>query len=197
MDHDKPNHKLDSHDTERQVMPATDCHHLNIRAAGKTYRLDFRQAFSFGYTLLRTRKFKDAARVFESMANIGGSDPAVVTMLAYCKAGLREYQACSALLCNVFVDDARPRAEQLHAAFVYLSVGMWTDAIDELTKMTRKCPDLPIVCLLLGDVLAMRGKRRKAILCWRLAAARDRKDGAVAAVARRLISSQTRTRPNP
>ena len=46
---------------------ATHEHHLNIRAAGKTYSLDFRQAFRFGYTLLRTRKFKDAAPVFEAM----------------------------------------------------------------------------------------------------------------------------------
>ena len=179
------------------MTPTTHEHHLNIRAAGKKYSLDFRQAFRFGYTLLRTRKFKDAASVFEAMTHLGGHDYLATIMLAYCKAGLKDYAASNALLCQVFADDEKSKADQLHTAFVYLSVGMWTDAIEELTKLARQCPDLPAICLLLGDVLASQGRRTKAILCWRLAVARDHDDGAVAAVARQLVSSQTKSHTSP
>jgi tetratricopeptide (TPR) repeat protein len=165
---------------------------LDVRAAGKTYHLDFRQAFRFGYTLLRTRKYEDAVRVFEALARLGGSDPLPAIMLAYCKAGMKDFETSNTLLCAAFSDEGKGKAEQLQAVFVYLSVGMWADGIDELTKMVRQYPDLPIICLLLGDVLVSQRKRTKAILCWRLAIARDHDDGAVAAVARRSISSQVK-----
>ncbi len=124
---------------------ATHEHHLNIRAAGKTYSLDFRQAFRFGYTLLRTRKFTDAAPVFEAMIRLGDHDHLAAIMLAYCKAGLRDYAASNALLCEAFGDGAKPNAEQLHATFVYLSLQMWPDAVQELTTMANEHADLPVV----------------------------------------------------
>ena len=179
------------------MTPTTHEYHLNVRAAGKTYSLDFRQAFRFGYTLLRTRKFKDACHVFEAMTHSEAPGPLARIMLAYCKAGLKDYATSNALLCQVFADDEKAKADQLHTAFVYLSVGMWADAIEELTKLARQCPDLPAICLLLGDMLASQGRRTKAILCWRLAVARDHDDGAVAAVARQLVSSQTKSHTSP
>ena len=176
---------------------ATHEHHLNIRAAGKTYSHDFRQAFRFGYTLLRTRKFQDAASVFEAMIRLGDHDHLAAIMLAYCKAGLKDYAASNALLCEAFGDGEKTKAEQLHATFVYLSLQMWPDAVQELTAMARECPDLPVICLLLGDLLVIQRRRTKAILCWRLAVARDHNDGAVAAVARQLVSSQTKSHTSP
>jgi hypothetical protein len=170
---------------------ATHEHHLNIRAAGKTYNLDFRQAFRFGYTLLRTQKFKDAASVFEAMMHLGDHDHLAAIMLAYCKAGLRDYAASNALLCEAFGDGEKTRAEQLHATFVYLSLQMWPDAVQELAAMAEECPDLPVICLLLGDLLLIQRKPTKAVQCWRLAGKRDASSGAVAMVARQLIASQT------
>jgi tetratricopeptide (TPR) repeat protein len=172
---------------------ATHEHHLNIRAAGKTYSLDFLQAFRLGYTLLRTRKFKDATSVFEAMMHLGDHDHLAAIMLAYCKAGLKDYAASNALLCEAFGDGEKAKADQLQATFVYLSLQMWPDAVQELTAMARECPDLPVICLLLGDLLAIQRRRTKAILCWRLATARDHESGAVAAVARQLIASQTKS----
>ena len=173
---------------------ATHEHHLSIRAAGKTYSLDFRQAFRFGYTLLRTRKFKDAASVFEAMMHMGDHDHLAAIMLAYCKAGLKDYAASNALLCEAFGDGEKTKAEQLQATFVYLSLQMWPDAVQELTAMAKECPDLPVIYLLLGDLLVIQRNRTKAILCWRLAATRDHDSGAVATVARQLIASQTTSR---
>jgi tetratricopeptide (TPR) repeat protein len=173
---------------------ATHEHHLNIRAAGKTYSLDFRQAFRFGYTLLRTRKFKDAASVFEAMMHLGDHDHLAAIMLAYCKAGLKDYAASNALLCEAFGDGEKTKAEQLHATFVYLSLQMWPDAAEELTAMAREYPDLPVICLLLGDLLLIQKKPTKAILCWQQATKQDHDGGAVAMVARQLIASQTTSR---
>lgn len=111
-------------------------------------------------------------------------------MLAYCRAGLRDYGGSSVLLYESFPDGEWEKAERLHTAFVYLSVGMWADAVEELRNVARQCPDLPEICLLLGDLLMIHGRRTEAINCWRLAIARDRSSGAVAAVARHRISSQ-------
>ncbi len=172
---------------------ATHEHHLNIRAAGKTYSLDFRQAFRFGYTLLRTRKLKEAASVFEAMMRLGDRDHLAAIMLAYCKAGLRDYTASNNLLCEAFGDGEKPNAEQLHATFVYVSLQMWPDAVQELTIMVNEHADLPVLCLLLGDLFTIQRKRTEAILYWRLAATRDHDSGAVAAVARQLTAFQTKS----
>jgi len=88
------------------------------------------------------------------------------------------------------VEGEKDKAVQLHTAFVYMSVGMWADAIEELGKLVNRCHNLPAICLLLGDVFALQKNRSKAILCWRLATKRDRDNGAVAAVARQLLSAQ-------
>jgi hypothetical protein len=171
---------------------ATNEYRLSVRAAGKTYSLDYRQAFRFGYTLLRTRKFHDAAGVFESMTHADATGRLAKTMLACCKAGLRDYLASSALLHEVSGgDDAA--AERMHTAFVYTSVGMWADAAGELSQAAREQQDAPEICLLLGDVFLRQRKPVKTLACWRAAIGRDR-EGAVAAVARELIGRQTKPR---
>ena len=162
---------------------------LTVRAGGKTYALDFQNAFFFGYSLLRRRKFKKAFQVFRSLARVGSDVPALAVLLSYCRAGLRDYGGSSAVLCRVFPDGEREKAESLHTAFVYLGVGMWTDGAMELGKVARQCPDLPVACLLLGDVLAILRRRTKAVKCWQLAIARDRSGGPVATTARRLLLS--------
>lgn len=175
------------------MTPTTHELHLNVNANGKIYSLDFRQAFRFGYSLLRTRKFKEACQVFEAMTHLDASDRLATIMLAYCKAGMKDYQTSNALLSKVFVEEKDTRADQLHTGFVYLSVGMWNDAIEEFATIARQSPDLPVICLLLGDLFAFKKNRTKAMMCWRLAAARDHDDGAVAAVARQLVSAQTKS----
>ncbi len=172
---------------------ATNEYRLNIHAGGKNYSLDYQQAFRFGYGMARTRKFKEAAKVFESLAGTGDPGGLAAIMLAYCKAGLKDYKACNDQLCNVFPNNAAEKVEQLQAAFVYVSLGMWPDAAAELTAVARAYPDLPLACLVLGDAFAYQKKRTKALACWRMAIVRDRGNGAVATVARQLVSSQTKS----
>jgi thioredoxin-like negative regulator of GroEL len=166
---------------------------LKVHAAGKNYSLDLRQAFYFGYALARTRRFKEASAIFEALVQSDEGGPSVTIILAYCKVSLRDYTASRELLDTVFPEDAKDKADQLHTAFVYMSVGMWADAVQELAAMVQGCPDLPVVCLLVGDLLVRLRKRTKALMCWRLAVARDRGKGAVGAVAataKRLLSAQ-------
>jgi thioredoxin-like negative regulator of GroEL len=170
-------------------------HRLTVRVEGKTYNVDFRQAFRVGYALARTGRYEDAVRLFEAMAHSGTPSRSVTIMLAFCKAGLKDYRGSKDLLSAEFPDNQKAEADQLHTAFVFLSVGMWADGIEELIEVARRHPDLPTVCLLLGEALLARGKQTKAILCWRLATARDRADGAVAMVARHLISAHLKPRP--
>jgi hypothetical protein len=171
---------------------ATHDYHLTVRAAGKTYSLDFRQAFFFAYSLARTRKFKEASPIFETLMRSDEDGLLATIMLAYCKAGLRDYAASSELLRAVFPEDANEKADQLHTAFVYVSVGMWADAVQELAAMAKECPDLPVICLLVGDLMLSQRKQTKALMCWKLAVARDHGNGAVAATAKRLFSSQAK-----
>ena len=127
---------------------ATHEYRLVVRTAGKTHSLDCRQAFRFGYMLLGAGKYKSAIQVFQTMTLLEESNFAAAIMLAYCKAGLKDYKASKDVLTKVFADDAE--ADPLHTAFVYLSVGMWGDAIGELAKTLKQRPDLPVVLLLLA-----------------------------------------------
>lgn len=170
-------------------------HRLNLRTAGKTYRLDFRQAFRFGYTLLRARRFKEAASVFDALMRLGDPDHLAAIMLAYCKALVKDYQGSQGLLVAAFPGNRLVLADQLHTAFVYVSLGMWTDAVEELTAIVEETADLPVVCLLLGDLFAALGKRSDAVKYWRYAAGRDRKDGAVRAVLEQQMASCNNSHP--
>jgi len=121
---------------------------IECRAAGKTHSLDLRQAFRFGYVLARTRKFKEAAPVFEMLMRSDDGRSLAMIMLAYCKAGLRDYAACSELLKAAFPDDATGKADQLHAAFVYLSLRMYPTPLTSLSYwpgMPGTAGALPIV----------------------------------------------------
>ena len=101
---------------------------LNVHAAGKTYSLDFRQGFRFGYTLLKTAQFKEASRVFQPTGALGLLRHAVshACVLPSWSPGRRVNKA---LLSAAFPEGGRDKAERLHTAFVYLSVGMWADAV--------------------------------------------------------------------
>ncbi len=163
---------------------------LKVRAGGKTYSLDFRRAFVFAYLLTRTRKFKEALPVFEALTRSNGHDPSATIMLAYCRAVLKDFTGSRELLDTVFSEDVKERADQLHTAFVYLSVGMVADAGAELVVLAQECPNLPVICLLVGDLLVSQRRQAKGIACWKLAVARDRDDGAITATVKRLSSPQ-------
>lgn len=165
---------------------------LKIRLADKSHNLDYRQAFFFGYSLTRKGKFEEATPVFESLARSEGGGPSATIMLAYCRAGLKDFVGSRETLDTVFPDDVKEKADQLHTTFVYLSVGMWEDATKELAVAAKQCPDLAVICLLLGDLMLIQKKRAKALMCWKLAAARDGDKGEVAATAKRLLASQPR-----
>jgi len=162
---------------------------LSLWISGKKYRLTFPQAFVLGYDLAHARKYEAAARVFAALAHAEQySDPARI-MLARCRAGLKDYAGCSALLENTVGSSSGKVADELHAAFVYQNWGLRTDALRQLGKIAAVRPDLPVTYLLQGELWAGLGRRRNAALCWQEAIRRDRAGGAVAATARRKLWS--------
>jgi thioredoxin-like negative regulator of GroEL len=174
------------------MAPVTHDDHLTIRAGDKTYSLDCRQAFLFGYSLVRKRDFTEALSVFEALRRSNERDRSAAIMLAYCRVSLKDYLGGRRLLDEVFPGEEKERAEQLHTAFVFLSVGMWIDAIRELAAIAKNSPDLPVVCLLAADSFLLQKNQTKALVCWKLAASRDHGDGPVATVARRLFSAHVK-----
>ena len=116
-------------------------------------------------------------------------------MLAYCKARLKEYTLCSEVLHMLFGEKQAAVAEALHTAFVYSNLGLWPDTIRELAKVADDRPDLPSVCLLLGDLFAGLGRRDKALRCWRLAIQRDQPNGSVASEAQRELAALLKQLP--
>ena len=68
-------------------------HRLNVCVEGKTYNVDFQQAFRVGYALARTGRYVDAVRLFEALAHSESPNRAAKILLAFCKAGLKDFRA--------------------------------------------------------------------------------------------------------
>jgi len=115
-------------------------------------------------------------------------------MLANCQVGMQNHAACHELLKGAFEGENSPLVEDLQAAFVYHKLGMESDAVREMLKVVERYEGLPTACLLLGDLFAAKGKKKKAAHCWELAVKRDRPDGAVALAARKQLDTLVKAR---
>jgi tetratricopeptide (TPR) repeat protein len=162
---------------------------IRVRFGHKTYCLSLSKAFTFAHELACRKKYHDAARVCEALVQSEHVGARASIMLAFCKARMKDYSSCSELLRKLFGEDNAAVAEALHTAFVYINLGLLSDAIRELATVADGRPDLPSACLLLGDLFAGVGQRKKAIQCWQLAIQRDQPDGSVASEARREVAA--------
>jgi hypothetical protein len=160
---------------------------LKLRIGPNTYRLGRENAISLAHALLRAKKYDLAARICEVVLHWDVDAPQPAILLACCKAGLRDYAACTRILQAVFAGDKEHLAEHFRAALVYHNLGMPPDAEIELIAVADEVPDLPVLWLLLGDEYVTMGDRRKARLCWRLAVDRDVRGGPIALAARRQL----------
>jgi hypothetical protein len=170
------------------VSLATDTKQVHLQIGPKTYSLSLSKAFSVAHEFMCRKNYTAASQVCEALVQSGSLGPRATIMLACCKAGLKDYFSCNELLRSLFAAQDTPVAEGLHTAFVYGRLGMRSDAIRELAKVADDRPDLPTVCLLLGDLFAAVGHNDKAVQCWRLAIQRDQRDGSVAREAQKGLS---------
>lgn len=127
---------------------------VRIRLCGRTYQLGLQQAILFAFHLLRRKQCATAARVCQAALKLRGDSRQAAIMLARCQAGLKNYAACNQLLRGTFSRDGSSVAEQLHAAFIFCSLGMSREAARELTSAADKHPELPVIRLILADVMS-------------------------------------------
>jgi len=154
---------------------------------GKKRALTYEQAVWLGYKLLETERYEAAEKVFLAASQVHPRDRLMKLFIARCEAGLDHYDACKEILDEVFVETDPDVAEKLQSAFVFDSLGVLEQAIQRLAEVAKERPDLPAVCLFLGELLAARGENDKALDCWRLAIKRDGAKGPVVQMALRQI----------
>lgn len=171
------------------VLLARDKNRVHVRVGAKTYKLSLPRAFLVAHEFMRSKHYEAASRVCEALVQSGALGPRAAILLARCRAGLKDYSACNELLRTALAAADIPTADALHTAFVYANLGMRSEAIRELARVAHDRPDLPTVCLLLGDVFATLGEKDQAGRCWRLAIQRDTRNGSVARAAQKGLSS--------
>jgi hypothetical protein len=152
--------------------------------------------FRAGYLLLLGANYLEACRVFRLLSEATDRGPRAWILLAFCKAQLQDYTACSQTLNQAFEGATTNLESRLHSAFVYWACGLRMDARQELEALIEENPQLPTLSLLLGDLLALSGNQKAPPRFWRLAAQNDREDGAVGMIARRELMEWARQRKN-
>lgn len=159
---------------------------FKLKIDGQTRELTYQDAFMHAYDLAREGNFDRAERIFDALSAVTDRGPRARIMLARCHAQNLDFQGSKTTLDETFSNDTGLAAE-LHDAFVLERFGMRKDAASGLAPIANEHRELPTVCLLLADLLAEDRKLEKAQQCWKLAAKRDRPDGAVGRLARRAL----------
>jgi hypothetical protein len=101
------------------------------------------------------------------------------------------FDSCSKPLTEAFAGSDPEIITSLHNAFISYHVGIRQEGLDAMIALVNKHPDLPTLCLLLGNMLDAAGRLAMANRCWALAVHRDRPGGAVAAVAMRHLQRES------
>jgi lipopolysaccharide biosynthesis regulator YciM len=173
---------------ENDITLSIDEGKLIARAGSKQTELTYENAFSLGHSMLDSGQYEQAQGIFTVLARVRGHGPRAKLMLSKCKAVSFNFEACDEILHTIFEGEDEPIAEELQAAFKANTLGTRENAILELVNIVNKRPDLPTVCLFLGDLFREVGKLNKTVECWKLAIKRDRQGGGVALAARKELT---------
>jgi predicted Zn-dependent protease len=178
------------------VLHLTAAGEFRLRSAQGERKLSAPESFAVGLSLVQSRSYTAAARVFAALARRQPGNPQFLMMLARCRAGLRDFERCNDILKSLFGDGDCEAVAMLQAAFVFETLGMSDDATGELQKLklAENHPQMPLLRLLLGDFYARKGNANWALRCWKSALELDGEDGCVAFVARRQMTRLTRRR---
>jgi hypothetical protein len=118
---------------------------LVVRLEGESHCLSLRKAMVFADSLMRAKYYEAAARVLENLLPGGAERRRTVILLAKCRALLRDFAGCQAILRKEFVQESEALGEGLHSAFVYTALSSWRQAF---LRDARK-----------GGVRSMAGRR--------------------------------------
>jgi hypothetical protein len=160
---------------------------IEVRLGKKIYHLAYVPAFALAYALLKQGQCEDAATLFERLKAFTDQGPKALIMEAFCHAATLHFSDCGKPLGEIFNGERQHVAAELHNAFVSFHVGIRQDALTTMIDLVNKHPDLPTLCLLLGDMFAKTGQVDMARTCWKMAVKRDHLGGAVAVVASRQL----------
>jgi hypothetical protein len=167
---------------------------FQFRQGNRELALSYRQAFACGHALVEQQRFAEARQIFRVLAAVAGRGPRARIMLARCEAGLGQFKLCRQILGNIFRHETHPVWEELAAAFVLWQLGLRGEAARALAHVIGQYPNLPTVCLLLGERFAAARNDAKAGYCFRLAIRRDNAQGAVSAAARQHLAALRKRR---
>ena len=164
---------------------------------GRKRVLSYDDALSYAHTLCCAGRFREADQLFDGLVRMRPRDVHAKIIRARCLAGLERFGECKNTLEEIFAERQAPVAKKLHAAFVFMQLGILSSAVEELSLLTKEHPDLPTAWLFLGDALASTKKFEKAESCWKVAISKDEKAGSVARVARRQLAKLRQARAGP
>jgi hypothetical protein len=147
------------------------------------HELTFEETFAYGHAFLKSKESAVAAGIFKTLLKSRGVDRSVMVMLALCEAEMDCFESCQQTLGDAFVGRDEPLVERLLSAFVYYKLGMPAEVVRELTVIGTDRRDLPVICLVLGDVFQRMRRSDEASSWWKRAIRRDEQGGPVAVTA--------------
>lgn len=169
---------------------------LLVQRGTKQAAMTYEQVFSLGHSFYQSGHYQLAHDIFAFLARVRGRGPRGKLMLARCKAEIKSFAACNEILEDIFQGEDQSIIDELQSAFVFHTMGMRDEAIADLAKAVKEHPDFPSALLFLGDLFLEADNQKKAAYCWKLAAKRDRKGGAIAVTARKQLKKLQRTTTN-
>lgn len=147
------------------------------------------EAFAIGDSMVQTRKFAAATKIFEALGGRCPGDLQILIMSARCRAGQGDYHGCNDLLQSAFTDTDFRSSVTLQSAFVYEALGLWSNAISALDKAADRHRDLPLLRVLLGDYYLRQGTAREAERSWKsVLTGGDGSDGYVMFLVRKRLA---------
>ena len=165
----------------------SDCK-FTLKIGNKHRELSFEETFAYGNSLVKSKDYPAATKIFKTLLKARAADPSTMIMLALSEAGDGNFEECRQILSGLFEGKDALVAERLHAAFVYYTFGMFAEVVQEMTNIVNDRTDLPAVCLILGDFFGTKKQVDKARSCWKTAIKRDVRDGPVAITAKNELA---------
>lgn len=160
---------------------------IELTVNGQARTLSYEQAFALACGLLENGRVDDASKVFSRLEEFADRGPRAFVMHAFCESAGKHFDASKDLLDAAFEGEDARLAGAINDAFVYYHVAGRQEGMRMIGELIDKHDHLPTLCLLLGNLVNAAGNAALAKRCWSLAVHRDRKGGAVAAVAMRHL----------
>ncbi|MFO0977984.1 MAG: hypothetical protein U0996_16380 [Planctomycetaceae bacterium] len=168
-----------------------------VRRGDRCEQWTYETLFDYGHRLLMKGKYDSGAAVFAELASAKDYEPKASVFLAWCHAMRDDYAGSSATLSRALPRDMYGDvASRLHDLFVLWRVGLFLDVKKELTQLAAGHPELPSLCLLLGDLLKTCGADRLSRRFYRKAIELDRPDGAISRSADSLLKHSSHETSN-